>query len=61
MQGRKSERSATFHFHSKALLEHVAAALGEIRSGGLGNKNKQIVFLVLSSERQQDQELSFET
>lgn len=58
MQSRKSESRATFHFHSKALLEHVAAALEEIRSAELGNKNRQTVFPVLSAERQQDQELT---
>lgn len=35
VQGRQSQRRAAFHFHSKALLEHVAAALEEIGSGEL--------------------------
>lgn len=40
VQGREPERRAAFHFHGKALLEHIAAALGEIRSEELGNKNR---------------------
>lgn len=52
VQGCQAERRAALHFNRKALLEHIAAALGEMRSETLGKKNTWIGFLVLSGERQ---------
>ena len=52
VQGCQPERRAALHFNRKALLEHIAAALGEMKSETLGNKNTWIGFLVLLGERQ---------
>lgn len=61
VQGRQSERRAALHFHGKALLQHVTAALEEMASGEVGTGIRGTVLLILSSKRQRDQELSFET